>query len=167
MTVRDDPGVDLARVTAWIVANVDGVVAPFTVHFISGGRSNLTYRLVDAAGRDLVLRRPPLGHVLPSAHDMGREHRIIAALRDTDVPVADALGLCEDVSVNGAPFYLMDFVEGAVLASARRRRGVPVRVASPGRRGPDRRAWAGCTPSTPTPSVSARSGARRATSPVS
>jgi aminoglycoside phosphotransferase (APT) family kinase protein len=55
--------------------------------------------------------------VLQSAHDMGREHRIIAALRDTDVPVANALGLCDDVEVNGAPFYLMDFVEGAVLAT--------------------------------------------------
>ena len=64
-----------------------------------------------------MLRRPPLGHVLQSAHDMGREHRIIDALRDTDVPVANALGLCEDVAVNGAPFYLMDFVEGAVLAT--------------------------------------------------
>ena len=64
-----------------------------------------------------MLRRPPLGHVLQSAHDMGREHRIIDALRDTDVPVANALGLCDDVDVNGAPFYLMDFVEGAVLAT--------------------------------------------------
>ena len=103
--------------TDWIAAHVDGVVPPFTARFISGGRSNLTYQLVDATGRAIVLRRPPLGHVLQSAHDMGREHRIIDALRDTDVPVANALGLCEDVAVNGAPFYLMDFVEGAVLAT--------------------------------------------------
>jgi aminoglycoside phosphotransferase (APT) family kinase protein len=110
-------GIDLPRVTEWIVANVDGLTPPFTPRFISGGRSNLTYQLVDATGRAIVLRRPPLGHVLQSAHDMGREHRIIAALRDTDVPVANALGLCEDVSVNDAPFYLMDFVDGAVLAT--------------------------------------------------
>jgi aminoglycoside phosphotransferase (APT) family kinase protein len=112
-----DEGIDLAAVTAWITANVPGVTAPFTPRFISGGRSNLTYQLVDAAGRAIVLRRPPLGHVLQSAHDMGREHRIIDALRSTDVPVANALGLCDDVTVNGAPFYLMDFVDGAVLAT--------------------------------------------------
>jgi aminoglycoside phosphotransferase (APT) family kinase protein len=110
-------GIDLPRVTDWIAAHVTGVVPPFTARFISGGRSNLTYQLVDAAGRAIVLRRPPLGHVLQSAHDMGREHRIIDALRDTDVPVANALGLCEDGTVNGAPFYLMDYVAGAVLAT--------------------------------------------------
>ena len=102
---------------------------PFTARFISGGRSNLTYQLVDAAGRAIVLRRPPLGHVLQSAHDMGREHRIIDALRDTDVPVANALGLCEDVAVNGAPFYLMDFVDGRRAGDVRRRRGLPGGVA--------------------------------------
>jgi aminoglycoside phosphotransferase (APT) family kinase protein len=110
-------GIDMPRVTEWIGAHAPDLTPPFTARFISGGRSNLTYQLVDATGRAFVLRRPPLGHVLQSAHDMGREHRIIDALRDTDVPVANALGLCEDVSVNGAPFYLMDFVEGAVLAT--------------------------------------------------
>ena len=110
-------GVDLPRVTEWITAHVEDVQPPFTARFISGGRSNLTYRLDDAAGRAIVLRRPPLGHVLQSAHDMGREHRIIDALRDTDVPVANALGLCDDVAVNGAPFYLMDYVAGPVLAT--------------------------------------------------
>ncbi len=112
-----DAGIDLANVTAWITANVAGLAPPFTARFISGGRSNLTYQVVDTAGRAIVLRRPPLGHVLQSAHDMGREHRIIDALRDTDVPVANALGLCDDVAVNGAPFYRMDFVEGGVLAT--------------------------------------------------
>ena len=62
---------------------------------IAGGRSNLTFRVTDAAGGDWVLRRPPLGHVLATAHDMGREHRIISALGPTDVPVAPALGLCD------------------------------------------------------------------------
>jgi aminoglycoside phosphotransferase (APT) family kinase protein len=117
VTVRDDPGVDVPRVTEWMVANIPDVVAPLAVEFISGGRSNLTYRIVDGAGRELVLRRPPLGNVLQSAHDMGREHRIIAALAPTDVPVAKALGYCDDLAVNGAPFYVMGFVGGAVLAT--------------------------------------------------
>jgi aminoglycoside phosphotransferase (APT) family kinase protein len=117
MTVGDDLGVDVGRVTDWVVEHVPGVVAPLSVDFISGGRSNLTYRMVDAAGRELVLRRPPLGNVLHTAHDMGREHRIIAALAATDVPVAEALGHCDDVAVTGAPFYVMAFVPGVVLAT--------------------------------------------------
>jgi aminoglycoside phosphotransferase (APT) family kinase protein len=71
----------------------------------------------DAAGHRWALRRPPLGKRLASAHDMAREHRIIAALQDTDVPVPPVVGLCEDDSVNGAPFYVMEFVEGPVLRS--------------------------------------------------
>jgi len=82
---------------------------------VAGGHSNLTYGVTDAAGHHYVLRRPPLGHVLPSAHDMGREHRIISALADTPVPVAPALGFTDDVSVNGAPFYVMGFVDGVVI----------------------------------------------------
>ena len=117
MTVGDDLGVDVGRATEWIVEHVPDVVAPLSLEFISGGRSNLTYRMVDAAGRQLVLRRPPLGNVLQTAHDMGREHRIIAALAPTDVPVAEALGYCDDVTVNGAPFYVMAFVPGVVLAT--------------------------------------------------
>lgn len=126
-----EPGLDLPRVTAWITEHVEGVTGPFTASFISGGRSNLTYRLVDSAGRAIVLRRPPMGHVLQSAHDMGREHRIIAALRSTDVPVANALGLCEDIEVNGAPFYLMDFVDGTVLATIDDTEGFPEAVRRP------------------------------------
>ena len=65
-----------------------------------------------------MLRRPPLGQVLATAHDMGREHTIISALGPTDVPVAPALGLCTDEAVNGAPFYVMDFVDGLVVRDA-------------------------------------------------
>ncbi|MET0420917.1 MAG: phosphotransferase family protein [Acidimicrobiia bacterium] len=111
------PGIDVAPVTDWLVANIEGTAAPFTFELIAGGRSNLTYRVTDATGRRLVLRRPPLSHVLASAHDMGREHRIISALRDTPVPVPTALGMCTDTYVNGAPFYVMDFVEGSILTS--------------------------------------------------
>ncbi|MFM7755954.1 MAG: phosphotransferase family protein, partial [Actinomycetota bacterium] len=109
------PGIDVPRVSEWLEANIAGTKGPFRFDVIAGGHSNLTFRGSDSAGRDLVLRRPPLGHVLASAHDMNREHRIIAALRDTPVPVAPALGLCTDDSVNGAPFYVMDFVPGLVI----------------------------------------------------
>jgi aminoglycoside phosphotransferase (APT) family kinase protein len=82
---------------------------------IAGGHSNLTYRVVGSDGAELVLRRPPLGHRLASAHDMGREYRIIAGLQDSAVPVAAALGLCNDETVNDAPFYVMGFVDGHVV----------------------------------------------------
>ncbi|MBS1847699.1 MAG: phosphotransferase family protein [Actinobacteria bacterium] len=88
---------------------------PLEFSLISGGRSNLTFDVTDAAGGHWVLRRPPLGHVLATAHDMGREHRIIAALADTDVPVPPLVGLCDDVHVNGAPFFVMQHVPGLVL----------------------------------------------------
>jgi aminoglycoside phosphotransferase (APT) family kinase protein len=111
------PGLDLARVGTWLEANVDGVTGPFDAELIGGGRSNLTYTVTAGDGRRLVVRRPPLGHVLATAHDMGREHRIITALGPTAVPVPATRGLCTDAEVNGAPFYVMDHVEGVVLDS--------------------------------------------------
>jgi aminoglycoside phosphotransferase (APT) family kinase protein len=108
-------GINADNVTAWLLANIKGVTAPFTFELIAGGRSNMTFTVTDAAGRRLVLRRPPMSHVLATAHDMGREHRIISALRDTPVPVPDALGYCDDTSVNERPFYIMDFVDGYIL----------------------------------------------------
>lgn len=89
-----------------------------TYSLIAGGHSNLTFRCEDSTGAAYVLRRPPLGHVLESAHDMGREHKIIAALADTEVPVPPTFGLCSDLDVNGAPFYVMKFVDGLVLHDA-------------------------------------------------
>src|SRR5215470_14296090 len=83
--------------------------------FIPGGRSNITVRITDATGADFVVRRPPLHSVLASAHDVGREHRIISALVPTSVPVPRTLALCTDADVLGAPFYVMDFVAGHVL----------------------------------------------------
>lgn len=111
-------GIDHERVADWLQSFVDGATAPFRFDLIAGGRSNLTYRVTDAHGTKYVLRRPPLGHVLATAHDMAREHRIIAAVGRTTVPVPRALGLCTDESVNGAPFYVMSFVDGVVLDSA-------------------------------------------------
>jgi aminoglycoside phosphotransferase (APT) family kinase protein len=111
-------GIDHDRVSGWLAANIEDVVAPFDFELIVGGRSNLTFVVIDAAGRRFVLRRPPTGHVLATAHDMAREHRIITAVGLTDVPVPRTLGLCTDESVNDAPFYVMEFVDGAVLDSA-------------------------------------------------
>jgi len=111
-------GIDVRNVNAWLGANIEGLVAPVEFTLIAGGRSNLTYLVTDAAGHKYVLRRPPLGHVLATAHDMAREHRIIAAVGRTGVPVPRALGLCTDEAVNGAPFYVMSHVEGEVLDSA-------------------------------------------------
>ena len=111
-------GINTATVTPWLAANVAGFAPPFTAEVIAGGHSNLTFRLTDANGVKYVLRRPPLSHTLASAHDMGREHRIIYALRNTDVPVAPALAMCNDAEVNGAPFYVMGFVDGHVVRDA-------------------------------------------------
>jgi aminoglycoside phosphotransferase (APT) family kinase protein len=108
-------GLDLSVVGPWLEGNVAGAVGPFEATLIGGGRSNLTYAVAGADGRRMVVRRPPLGHVLATAHDVAREHRIIHALGPTDVPVPAALALCTDVSLNGAPFYVMSFVDGVVL----------------------------------------------------
>src|SRR6185295_52508 len=90
-SMKDVPGINVEPVTAWLEANVTGARGPFTFDAIAGGHSNLTYRVVGSDGSAFVLRRPPLGHRLASAHDMGREHRIIAGLQRSDVPVAKAL----------------------------------------------------------------------------
>ncbi|MCG8592350.1 MAG: phosphotransferase family protein [Proteobacteria bacterium] len=107
-------GIDVARVSAFLRQRVPGVEGEPRFELIGGGRSNLTYR-VDAGDASFVLRRPPLGHVLPTAHDMTREYRVLAALADTPVPVARPLALCTDEAVNGAPFYVMEYRPGVVL----------------------------------------------------
>ena len=111
-------GIDTERVSTWLTTNIAKTTAPFSFALIAGGRSNLTYKVTDANQVNYVLRRPPLGHVLATAHDMAREHRIISAVGKTAVPVPATLGLCTDNDVNGAPFYVMAFVAGEVLDSA-------------------------------------------------
>ena len=111
-------GIQIEPVSEWLESKIEGARGPFRFELIEGGRSNLTYRVLDSVGNELVLRRPPLGAVLATAHDMAREHRIISAVAQSSVPVAPALGVCEDESVNGAPFYVMRFVRGRVLATA-------------------------------------------------
>ncbi|MEX2108873.1 MAG: phosphotransferase family protein [Solirubrobacterales bacterium] len=114
--IADAPeGIDRDGVESWFADRVPGVELPLAFERISGGHSNLTYGVRDSGGRRWALRRPPLGKRLGSAHDMGREHKVVSALGPTEVPVAPIVGLCEDESVNGAPFYVMEFVEGPIL----------------------------------------------------
>jgi len=117
------------RLADWIRQSLGEPVELTDIQLIAGGRSNLTYRLAvtlparapDGAGpgadRLLVLRRPPLGHVLPTAHDMSREFRVLSGLSGTEVPVARPVAFCDDADVIGAPFYLMEHVPGVVLRS--------------------------------------------------
>jgi len=111
-------GVDPGPVTSWLEAHAPAVAPPLSFTLIAGGRSNLTYKVDDQDGHSWVLRRPPLGQVLATAHDMSREHKVISALAPTDVPVPPIVGLCTDDAVNGAPFYVMDFVSGHVIRNA-------------------------------------------------
>jgi aminoglycoside phosphotransferase (APT) family kinase protein len=112
------PGLDLGRLRAHLDAHRPGMVAgELTADVVEGGRSNLTYVVGDGRSR-WVVRRPPLGHVLPTAHDMTREFRVISGLRDTAVPVPEAILLCEDADVIEAQFYVMSFVEGTPYRTA-------------------------------------------------
>ena len=114
MAAQASDGIDVPRVEAWFTARAGEVELPLSFEQIAGGRSNLTYAVIDAAGRRWALRRPPLGSRLASAHDMGREHRIISALQDTEVPVPPVVGLSEE---GDDPFYVMGWVDGPILRS--------------------------------------------------
>ncbi|MER7663193.1 MULTISPECIES: phosphotransferase family protein [unclassified Streptomyces] len=112
------PGLDPEKLRGCLDRERPGLVnGPLSARLIQGGRSNLTYSVTDGTGQ-WVVRRPPLGHVLATAHDMKREHRVISALHPTAVPVPEPLLLCEDDSVLGAPFYVMEFVEGTPYRTA-------------------------------------------------
>jgi aminoglycoside phosphotransferase (APT) family kinase protein len=105
----------VGNVTQWLRAQVGELDEPLDWALITGGRSNLTYRLTDASGRRWVLRRPPLAGVVKSAHDVLREFRIMAALRGSAVPVPVMVGSCDEPGVIGAPFFVMENVDGFVL----------------------------------------------------
>ncbi len=127
----DPDGLRLAPLVAWMGAQgIDLDAASLRTALLAGGRSNISYRLVDGAGRDLVLRRPPLGHVLPTAHDMGREFRVLTGLHSVGFPVPRPVAECTDDSVIGAPFLLMEFVDGRVIDSADRAGGISATQAS-------------------------------------
>ncbi|HEY5833771.1 phosphotransferase family protein [Streptomyces sp.] len=113
----DPPGLDLGRLRDRLDRELPGLVAgELRARLVEGGRSNLTYRVTDGSST-WVVRRPPLGHVLATAHDMAREHRVITALAPTAVPVPGTVLLCEDPEVVGAPFYVMEFVRGTPYRS--------------------------------------------------
>ena len=104
-----------ARVRTWLAdADAGPVGERLESRLIAGGRSNPTYELTDGT-RSWILRRPPVGHVLPTAHDMGREYRALTALYGTNVPVPRTVGLCDDTALLGAPFYVMDKLDGITL----------------------------------------------------
>jgi aminoglycoside phosphotransferase (APT) family kinase protein len=111
-------GVHADNVTEWFTTHVPEITPPLTFALIPGGRSNLTYRVGDADGRAWVLRRPPIHHVLPTAHDMVREHRLMHSLGPTGIPVPKTIGLCTDEAVNQRPFFVMEFVDGHILRNA-------------------------------------------------
>ncbi|MEM7142811.1 MAG: phosphotransferase family protein [Actinomycetota bacterium] len=112
----DVRGLDVARVDAWLTANLAESTPPFHFDLIAAGGSNLTYRVNDDAGRSVALRRPPEGRGLATAHDMGREWRIMDALGRADAtPVPACLARCDDEAVTGAPFYVMSFVDGLII----------------------------------------------------
>jgi aminoglycoside phosphotransferase (APT) family kinase protein len=110
--VSAPPGIDVAAVGAWLGEHVNGLEPPFVFTRIGDGQSNLTFRVEDTQRRSVVVRRPPLGEILASAHDVVREHRILTALHPVAFPVPRTLGVCEDSSITGAPFYAMEHCDG-------------------------------------------------------
>ncbi|MBX3502512.1 MAG: phosphotransferase family protein [Alphaproteobacteria bacterium] len=115
MAVQDKHRFDVGALERFMAGHVEGFRAPLAVEQFRGGQSNPTYRLSDGAGRRYVLRRKPPGKLLPSAHAVDREFRVIAALNKTDVPTPRAYALCEDDGVIGTAFYIMEFCDGRVL----------------------------------------------------
>jgi len=105
---------DEAALAAWMQANVEGYAGPLEVRQFKGGQSNPTYQLITPT-KKYVMRRKPPGKLLPSAHAVDREYKVITALYPTGFPVARSYGLCTDDSVIGTMFYVMDMVEGRIL----------------------------------------------------
>ena len=111
-------GFELDRVIPWLQEHCPWIVLPITWEKLAGGHSNLTYKMTDAAGVSFVVRRPPQGELLPSAHDMAREFTVMKALWPTPVPVPEPLAFCDDKSVTGAVFYAMRAIDGRSLYNA-------------------------------------------------
>ncbi|MGI9602137.1 MAG: phosphotransferase family protein [Acidimicrobiales bacterium] len=112
------PGLELEAVSAALARHLPHGEPPFRYELIAAGGSNLTFRVTDSGGRQYALRRPPAAPTLPTAHDVEREWRILAALAQSTVPVPAVLWFCHDPEVTGAPFYVMDFVDGIVLRTS-------------------------------------------------
>ncbi len=114
IAVEERDRLDLDRLAAWMTANVARFVGPLSYAKFAGGQSNPTYRLSSPSG-DYVLRRKPFGPLLPSAHAVDREYRVIAGLHPTGFPVPRPYGLCEDPDLIGSAFYVMELVVGRTL----------------------------------------------------
>jgi aminoglycoside phosphotransferase (APT) family kinase protein len=112
--MSDPTALPCAAVAGWLAARQVAIEPPLDAWLITGGRSNLTYRIADAAGMQWVLRRPPLSGVIASAHDVLREYRIMAALAGSAVPVPGMVAACDEEDVIGVPFFVMDYVDGVV-----------------------------------------------------
>lgn len=117
--ISDPPGLRLAPLADWMRDNVSDFDSsgPLKATLLAGGRSNVSYRITDSNDSSWVLRRPPLGHIMPSAHDMGREFNVLSGLNSVLFPTPTTRGYCEDEAVIGAKFMLMDFVDGRVIES--------------------------------------------------
>lgn len=126
MSAESTAGIDVPRVTTWLVEHIGGVCPPLAFDPVPGGRSNLTYIVGDDADNRWVLRRPPTGSVLPSAHNVLREWSIQSRLRHTGIPLAAMVGHCSDHDITGADFYVMAYVDGVVLDSDVAAEGIPV-----------------------------------------
>ncbi|MFT4084015.1 MAG: phosphotransferase family protein [Nocardioides sp.] len=111
MTSEAVPGLDLGALGEWFADRIPGAGSRLAASLVAGGKSNLTYVVTDGR-REWVVRRPPLGHVLATAHDMAREYRVMSALRDTGVPVPRTYAMCTDLDVVGAEFYVMERCPG-------------------------------------------------------
>lgn len=118
------PGIDRDALDRWFASNETRVVPPVQIELLSGGRSNLTYAMRDATGAQFVLRRPPLGSIQASAHDVGREWSIISAFEGTPIPVPTPIAFCAHSDVIGAQFFVASFVPGLILASPESARGL-------------------------------------------
>jgi len=111
------PGLDLEKLGAWLPSVVPGAGAALSATLLAGGKSNLTYRVTDGDS-SWIVRRPPVGELLATAHDMSREYRMMSALAPTAVPVPAMYGFCDDTSVLGAPFYVMAEIDGTPYRQA-------------------------------------------------
>src|SRR6516162_10448027 len=114
MTTSEKHDLPLARLETWMRDHIDGFRGPLAVEQFEGGQSNPTYKLLSDSGY-YVLRRKPLGQLLPSAHAVDREYRVMRALSGTAVPVPEVYALCEDDSVIGSTFYVMEFLDGRIF----------------------------------------------------
>src|SRR3954464_15733008 len=127
---EDVPGLDLCRFREWYDGERPGEIdGELSAHLLAGGKSNLTYEVTDGSSWWIV-RRPPLGHVQATAHDMGREYTAMSALAGTDVPVPQTYAHCDDPEVLGAPFYVMERVDGCAIRRGTERDGLRAQPAA-------------------------------------